>query len=87
MDKLNLDINQFLRFLLAGGWGLVCYFFISPDNFEKFITGNRIDLIVIALVMGSMIYVIHRAVIYPNIYKIICFILWIFRKKVGIAES
>ena len=79
MDKLNFDINQFLRFLLAGGWAIACYLFINPTEFKKGIEGNGITSIIFALIIGSIIYIIHRALIYPNIYKLICFILWICR--------
>jgi hypothetical protein len=80
MDKLNFDINQFLRFLLAGGWGLACFLFINPNYFQKLLdSSSSLDLILVALVIGSIIYIVHRALIYPNIYKIICIILCVFR--------
>lgn len=80
MDKLNLDINQFLRFLLAGGWAIACYLFINPDFYPKVHEINGVSLTILALVLGSLIYIFHRAVIYPNIYKFLCLILFFLNK-------
>ncbi len=81
MDKLNFDINQFLRFLLSGGWAITCYLFINPNDLKKVLEGNGVDLIILALVIGSMIYIIHRAVIYPNIFKFLRFVLWVCKRR------
>ncbi len=79
-NKLHLDLNQFLRFLLAGGWALGCFLFINPHQFENLFKEHTIDLILIAMVFGSIVYVVHRAVLYPNLHKVICIILSIFKK-------
>lgn len=80
MEKLNFDINQLLRFLLSGAWAIICFYIVYPVEVENISEKNGTALVIVALVIGCIIYSVHRAVIYPNLFKFLCLILSIFRK-------
>jgi hypothetical protein len=80
VEKLNFDINQLLRFLLAGGWTVICYFFTNPIAYKNLQNDKTLDLILISLVLGSIVFIIHRAIVYPFLFRLICIGLIPFKK-------
>lgn len=77
MEKLKL--NELLRYAFSGGVALLTLVFIYPSAFCFFKSNDKVVditlLSVLALIVGSLIYSLHRAVIYPIFYRIILIIL------------
>lgn len=83
MPKLNY--NEYLKYVLSGGVGIISYYFLSPSNAQYFfqeneLMKNSITSILFSLIIGSFIYGIHRSILYPVIYKIILILLIVFKK-------
>ncbi len=85
MDKINLTFNELLRSFFAGVWGFVWLFLLLDDNKRRFIYENGFKdisfLIFAALLTGVVIYSVHRAIIYPNLYKLVLTILVVILRK------
>lgn len=81
MDKLNLNLNELFRFFFAGALGILWFGFTTWDYSTAY--GLEIkDLgtaFLVALISGSVIYSIHRSLIYPILYKLTLITLCIFR--------
>lgn len=88
MEKPSLNLNEYLRYFIAGAVSIICYLFLNPDTFEKIdIRNNSLTSIPLALasfVFGALIYSVHRALLYPCYYRfmfIIRFIVSGFRRN------
>lgn len=75
MDKLQLNYNEYLRYTFVGGFGVLTFLYLNPTVLQSLYDekGSIKDSLLIALVSiihGSLIYAIHRAILYPICYKI-----------------
>jgi hypothetical protein len=84
MDKINLNIGDYLRFVLAGAWYLMALLLMHTEAFGDFYRNNSGPLIILALIIGALIYSVHRAVIFPLFYKSL---LFLFRKSKGVGRD
>ncbi len=77
MHKLKL--NDLLRYAFSGGVDLLTLVFIYPSAFCFFKSNDKVVditlLNIVALIVGSLIYSLHRAVIFPICYRIVLIIL------------
>jgi hypothetical protein len=82
MDKPQLNYNEYLRYAFSGGIGVCAYLFLNPTLFDSLFKSEGIKdslfLILISLVIGSFVYAIHRAILYPICLKINFLILSLF---------
>lgn len=74
MDKLNLNIGDYLRFVFAGGWYLIALLLMHNKYFIDFYKDNSGPLIILALIIGALIYSFHRAIVFPLLYKVLLFL-------------
>lgn len=75
MDKPQLNYNEYLRYTFAGGFGILTYLYLNPTILktlfdEKGTIKDSLFLILLSLLLGSFLYAIHRALLYPICYKI-----------------
>lgn len=81
MDKIQLNFNEYLRYLFAGAIGVLGYLYFNYDfnklfNLDKSIFTESSILILISLVFGSLLYSLHRALLYPLVLRINLFIYY-----------
>lgn len=84
MEKTQLKYNEYLRYTFAGGIGVISYFYLNPCFFETLFKSegikNSLFLVLLSLVFGSLVYSIHRAIMYPICYKLNLLILSLFNR-------
>ncbi len=91
MDKPQLNYNEYLRYTFAGGFGMLCYFFLQPNVYNGLFNKDgdfkdSLFLVFVALILGSFLYAVHRAILYPICLRINCVILILNKKQKIIAE-
>ena len=79
MEKLkDLSIDEWLRYFFAGAITLFAWIVLSPDkndfSLSKGILSQGVFILGFPLIIGTLIYSIHRAIIYPLFIQPI--ILW-----------
>jgi hypothetical protein len=93
MQQLRLD--ELLRYCLSGGIGLVVFAASFRGVLDKLanLTGNRPELITtqgaavlgVSLLTGALVYSLHRALIYPLVYRawtlILCWRIYRFHSS------
>ena len=85
MDKPQLNYNEYLRYTFAGGFGVLTYLYLNPTVRqtlfdEKGTLKDSLFLILLSLLLGSFLYAVHRAFLYPICYKLNLIILRISGK-------
>lgn len=70
MDKPQLNYNEYLRYTFAGGFGVLTYMYLSSKKPAYFFNDkghieDSLFLLMISLLLGSFLYAIHRAMLYP----------------------
>jgi hypothetical protein len=77
MDKFSLD--ELLRYFLAGGLSFATMLLAYEFNQGPELAESSIAITSVAVVLlGSLIYVLHRAIIYPLLYR---YLGWPFRRQ------
>ncbi len=84
----KLQLNQMLRYGLAGGMGLFCLVVTYPDTFKPMMVKDSawrdgVVLGALAFVIGTVSYALLRALVYPVLFRVIIVILWLFRRVRG----
>lgn len=75
MEKPQLNYNEYLRYAFAGGFGVLTYLYLNP-NIQKTLFNDKetikdsLSLIVLSLLLGSFLYALHRAFLYPICLRI-----------------
>lgn len=75
MDKPQLDYNEYLRYVFAGGFGILTYLYLNPFVLqtlfdEKGTLKDSLFLVLLSFILGAFLYAIHRAMLYPICYKL-----------------
>ena len=78
MERFSID--NLLRYALAGGFTVLALLYGYSDSKDKLpkVDGFKEEVILLGLVLliGSLVYVVHRAFIYPLFYRIGLRIVW-----------
>jgi hypothetical protein len=85
MEKPTFNYNEYLRYVFAGGFGMLCYFFLQPNVYNSLFTKegdfkDALFLVFAAMVIGSFLYGVHRAILYPICLRINYVILILYKK-------
>lgn len=91
MDKPQLNYNEYLRYIFAGGFGMLCYFFLQPAVYRGIFNKDgdfkdSLFLVLVAMILGSFLYAVHRAALYPICLRINCIFLTLAKKFTINAE-
>lgn len=75
MENPKLNYNEYLKYTFAGGIEVLVYLLLNPEIKFKLIEGdssikNSLFIILISLLLGSFLYSVHRAILYPICLKI-----------------
>jgi hypothetical protein len=83
MNKPQLNYNEYLRYTFSGGIGVISYLYLNPNCFDNLFDSAGIKdslfLILLSLVLGSLVYAIHRAILFPICSKVVLLILSAYR--------
>lgn len=81
----DLTLDELLRYVFAGGIALLTLYFSHRGAFENRGSGNAFFdtsvLGAVALIVGSLIYSLHRALLYPLVYRVLTWLLYVRKKK------
>lgn len=85
MEKPQLNYNEYLRYTFAGGFGVLTYLYLNPTIRQTLFDENgtikdSLFLVLLSLLLGSFLYAVHRAILYPICYKLNLIILRISGK-------
>jgi hypothetical protein len=86
MDKLQLNYNEYLRYVFAGGFAIMCFVFLNFEKLTPFFQEKELDsyafsILILCVLLGSFLYSIHRAIFYPILcLKVNLIFLKLFRK-------
>ncbi|MEO9967159.1 MAG: hypothetical protein ABJF11_15275 [Reichenbachiella sp.] len=92
----SLDLNNWLRYYLTGAAliGVTFIRIISQKNCEPILTFPTLELtekifalISVPLIIGSLIYIINRAIFFPIIYRILLVIVLLFIKRSALSRD
>ncbi len=88
MDKPQLNYNEYLRYTFAGGFGILTYLYLNPPILntlfdEKGAIKDSLFLVLLSILLGSFLYTLHRAFLYPICLKV----NYIFLRLSNIEET
>ena len=73
----NLKLSELLRYSLAGGIALFVIILVNPKALTNVVPdGDFLKSTIgaaLVMILGSLIYSVHRAILYPIIYR--CFLI------------
>jgi hypothetical protein len=85
MENLSLNIQDYIRFAFSGGWFLLSTIILNykniniPQDIGSISFG--ISILLFCMLIGTLIYSIHRSILFPNLYKVMQ-ILFSIEKKI-----
>lgn len=83
MEKINLNLDQLLRYYFAGAIGVIAWCFLSSKLELCRIENYSFMFLILPLLIGSIVYSVHRALIYPILYLILFLLIRLFIKDKG----
>jgi len=87
----EVTLDELLRYVFAGGIALLTLYVSHPSAFESRRSGSALFdtsvLAAVALIVGSLIYSLHRALLYPLVYRVLVWILYARKQNASKGHS